>query len=305
MTTDEIEVNELVITSDGVDLTGTAWVPSDVRLAMIMHPGSGPSDRHNDELFAPIRATLLDQGVAVASFDKRGVGGSGGDWLRAGIVEQARDAAAAVTELKACVAGRPVGIFGHSQGGWVAVELTGQGDVDFVITNSGPAVTPRQQERFATGNAMRRAGGDEAAVAAGIELQDEIMQLCSTGVTFSEFERWSAPRAREIDQLVAAGAFVPVDPSLWGLVAMMGEYDPVERLSALTVPLLAVFGERDPAVPVQESVRILGDIVAPDLLTVEVINDGDHRMQALDGGFAPGYLGALGAFLARQVVDPA
>ncbi len=141
----------------------------------------------------------------MASFDKRGVGGSGGDWLRAGIVEQARDAAAVVAELRTRVAGRPVDVFGHSQGGWVAVELTGHGDVDFVITNSGPAATPRQQERFAIANAMRRAGGDEAAVAAVTRLQDEIMQLCSAGVTFSEFERWSAPRARGIDRLVAAG----------------------------------------------------------------------------------------------------
>jgi hypothetical protein len=32
-----------------------------------MHPGSGPSDRHNDVFFPPIREHLLGAGIAVSS----------------------------------------------------------------------------------------------------------------------------------------------------------------------------------------------------------------------------------------------
>ena len=64
-----------------------------------MHPGSGPSDRDNDVFFPPIREHLLDAGVAVCSFDKRGVGGSTGRWEEAGIVEQADDLLACLHEL--------------------------------------------------------------------------------------------------------------------------------------------------------------------------------------------------------------
>ena len=63
-----------------------------------MHPGSGPSDRDNDVFFPPIREHLLDAGVAVCSFDKRGVGGSTGRWEEAGIVEQADDLLACLHE---------------------------------------------------------------------------------------------------------------------------------------------------------------------------------------------------------------
>lgn len=56
-----------------------------------MHPGSGPSDRENDVFFPPIREHLLRAGIAVCSFDKRGVGASAGSWLDAGIAEQADD----------------------------------------------------------------------------------------------------------------------------------------------------------------------------------------------------------------------
>ena len=65
-----------------------------------MHPGSGPSDRDNDVFFPPIREHLLDAGVAVCSFDKRGVGGSTGRWEEAGIVEQADDLLACLHELR-------------------------------------------------------------------------------------------------------------------------------------------------------------------------------------------------------------
>ena len=55
-----------------------------------MHPGSGPSDRDNDVLFPPIREHLLGAGIAVCSFDKRGVGGSAGSWLEAGLFAASR-----------------------------------------------------------------------------------------------------------------------------------------------------------------------------------------------------------------------
>lgn len=67
-------------------LAGTLWLPESSRVAatVLMHPGSGPSDRDNDVFFPPIRKHLLHAGFAVCSFDKRGVGGSTGRWQEAG-----------------------------------------------------------------------------------------------------------------------------------------------------------------------------------------------------------------------------
>ena len=78
-----------------------------------MVPGSGPSDRDNDVYFPAIRAGLLDRGIAAASFDKRGVGESTGDWRDTGPAEQAADVAAQLAclrETRRCRSGtaRPV-----------------------------------------------------------------------------------------------------------------------------------------------------------------------------------------------------
>ncbi len=115
---------EIEADSGGVRLAGTLWRPAGEAVAgVLMHPGSGPSDRNNDVLFPPIREHLLEAGIAVCSFDKRGVGGSGGSWLEAGIAEQADDLLAGLAVFESeSPAGFPIGLFGHSQGGWVVVE---------------------------------------------------------------------------------------------------------------------------------------------------------------------------------------
>ena len=72
---------ELRATNGELVLAGTLHRPDgEARATVLMVPGSGPSDRDNDVYFPAIRAGLLERGIAAASFDKRGVGESGGDW---------------------------------------------------------------------------------------------------------------------------------------------------------------------------------------------------------------------------------
>ena len=288
---------EISVTSDGTRLAGTVWLPSTVRLAVLMYPGSGPSDRDNDDLFPPIREMLLRHGVAVASFDKRGVGGSQGDWRQAGIEQQARDAAAGAHVLRSRVPPVPLGLFGHSQGGWVALEAAELCRADWVITNSGPAVTPIQQESFSAAMTLRDAGVDEERIGAGTRLAQQIWHQAVSGGSFADFEQWSRGRHAEIEWLVELGVFIPTDAGSWGLLATIGDYDPRNRLAELTVPLLALFGSRDKVVPVADSVEVLKSTVSPDLLHLGVIAGGDHRIRLREGTFAPGYLSTIYTFL--------
>jgi len=258
-----------VVTHNGaVALAGTLWRPeSDPSGLVVMHPGSGPSDRDNDVFFPPIRNALLEVGVAVASFDKRGVGGSGGSWLDAGIEDQAGDLLAGFAAATARVPGVPSGVFGHSQGGWVAVEAARRGAPESVITSSGPAVTVGEQERY---SARTAASADPVAV-------DEFLGLAEAGASHAVLTDWlRAPgNRRGVERLVG-----DEDPSeeLWGLLVRLAAYDPLPALRAIRVPLLAVFGAEDDITPVEDSVAVLRSTVDPDLLRVEVLPGGGHRM---------------------------
>jgi uncharacterized protein len=293
--------HEVEADSGGVRLAGTLWSPaSDPVAGVLMHPGSGPSDRNNDVLFPPIREHLLEAGIAVCSFDKRGVGGSAGSWLDAGIVEQADDLLAGLSVFESeSPANLPLGLFGHSQGGWVVVEAAARGfPVAFVITNSGPGVSPTKQERYSLANKLAEDAEAEAlatydAVVAAMSdcptLDDGLAQLDAAAVPY-----------RELPGL----EFMFEDEAIWHLCAKIFDYDPAPAQSRIAAPLLALFGAADGVTPAEESVVALRDELRPELLQVEVFPEGDHRLYHCDPPrFVDGYLERISSFVGA-IADP-
>jgi uncharacterized protein len=292
---------DLVVPDGDVSLAGSLWLPPAEPVAiLLMHTGSGPSDRHNDAFFPPIREHLLEAGIAVSSFDKRGVGGSTGRWEEASIVTQANDALACCDALRAEAADTPLGLFGHSQGGWVAVDAASRGeDVSFVVTSSGPGVTPGEQERYAIRAYMTRAGVPEADLGEVERYFDHLVSMMRAGVPFDDvrqrieaegfppaFERLSLP-------------FLPESEVEWNHMAALVDYDPRPALERMEVPVLAIFGGDDPIVPVEASVAAYRGAVRSDLLSVEVFPGGDHRLQRGDPpALVAGYLDVIVSFIA-------
>jgi pimeloyl-ACP methyl ester carboxylesterase len=290
------------IATDGAELAGSLWTPdapAEPVGLLAMAPGSGPADRNNDVLFPLIRKTLLPRGIAVCSFDKRGVGGSGGDWLEAGIETQAADLASGIAAATELAPGLPIGLFGHSQGAWVVLEAARTVNARFVVTNSGPGVTPREQETYSTRNRLDRLGLVAERETAASATFDEFMLMLGDGTPFAEAERWmhDPSRERAFADLAVAGAFVPDTAERWTYAGSIIDHDPAGALMRLTVPLLAVFGALDDIVPVDVSAAEYRRRVPAGLLTLRVIAGGDHRIQIPDSHeFADGYLETLAAF---------
>lgn len=282
---------ELEARNGQVPLAGTLWVPDTDPIALlVMHPGSGPSDRDNDAYFPPIRHALVAAGVAVASFDKRGVGGSGGSWAEAGIEEQAADLLAGLDASRAHVPNVPGGVFGHSQGGWVALEAATRGRPAFVVTSSGPAVRVGDQERYAA----------RSSPSADVAATDALIALAEAGASYAELLAWLA----EADHAAGVAHLVGTEPPsqvLWGLFVRLVSYDPLPALRGIGVPLLAVFGADDDVAPVGDSVAILRSTVTPSQLQVAVLPGGGHRLSPWGTDrFVPGYPDVVVEFVAAQ-----
>jgi pimeloyl-ACP methyl ester carboxylesterase len=281
--------------SGGIRLAGTLWRPAgEVVAGVLMHPGSGPSDRDNDTFFPPIREHLVAAGIAVCSFDKRGVGGSGGSWLEAGLYEQADDLLAGLAVFRAESApGLPIGLFGHSQGGWVVVEAASRGvRVAFVITNSGPGGSPARQERYSLSSKL---AADElpAALAAYDAVIAVMRERPTLGLGLKQLDATGVPY-RELPGL----EFAFEDEAVWRLFAEISDYDPAAAHSRITVPLLAIFGAADKVTPPEESVDALRASVRPELLDIEVFPEGDHRLYHGDPPrFVDGYLDRISSFV--------
>jgi hypothetical protein len=286
------EPREVAVENDDVALAGSIWIPNaEPRAGVVMHPGSGASDRHNGGYFAPIRSLLLDAGYAVASFDKRGVGGSSGHWQEAPIETQARDLLAGAAELtrQPEMSEVPVGLFGHGQGAWVAMEAAArQPGTPFVILNSGAAVTPAEQERFAALKKLEAAKTDPDQTEMSIARYDLMVRLARALTPFEEV----AGRRAEL------APHLPKNQAIWRFWISILDYVPRSALSRADAPILALWGEKDRLVPVEASIEILRSVVPPTRLSIEVFADADHWVRVGEPPrLAPGYAEKVLTFL--------
>jgi len=283
----------ITVDTDDAELAGSLWLPgaavagADVQSLVLMLPGSGPSTRHNDVLFPPIRNHFLGRGHAVASFDKRGVGGSYGRLADTTIARQAADAEACLDALRSELVDLPIAVFGHSQGGWVAYELgAARTDLSCVVANSAPAVGPAAQERFRLFGAA-----PSGAAMVAVEAFDAVVALGRDDAPFDEVRPILArPDVREYVEGYADAE------DLWPLFASGFRYEPAPALAATGVPTLVLHGADDSVIPVAASLDALAGIANP-VIEVLVLPQGDHRVQT-GGEFVPGYFDAIDRFLA-------
>ena len=147
---------EVAFASSGVRLAGMLLTPGHPVAAVVLVHGSGPEKR-----MLEMAARLAGRGLAVLTYDKRGVGQSGGvyagpevgtnnvDAANLGLL--AADASAATNALAAHLPAwqGPIGLLGFSQAGWVIpLAATKNPAVGFMVLFSGPVVSAREQLRF-------------------------------------------------------------------------------------------------------------------------------------------------------------
>jgi pimeloyl-ACP methyl ester carboxylesterase len=122
-----------------------SYSPAGATALVALH-GAGNGTRDSHPLYQHLHETLPPIGVGVATFDRRGEGESEGEPTRDRFEAQARDALAVAAALET----RRVGLWGFSQGGWVApLAATLSDDVSFVITIAAMGLSVAELLRYA------------------------------------------------------------------------------------------------------------------------------------------------------------
>ena len=299
-----LRLRDVEFSSGDVVLAGSLASPvRDTALAgVVLVGGSGPTDRDNGTYFPPIREYLVAAGIAVLSYDKRGVGPSSGDWLDSTLDDLAADATAALAFLCAQpgVQAGTAGLLGHSEGGWVALRAAaGRDDVPWVITSGCPGMTPAAQERHTLAGALRRAGEQDP---------DRMLALFDRLIEAGRRDDDYAEAARIVSSARPSQAFLDywsdMDQRLWEFLKRSQDHDPVPDALRLRCPHLAVFGGADELVSVADSTRLFSAAACHPgrdhraALTVEVFPGASHRIQVGAGAdMAPGYLATLAQWI--------
>lgn len=277
-------MEELRIEGDGFELAAS-YSPSGSTAIVGLHgAGEGtresPSLRHLHELLPP-------HGIGVVTFDRRGEGESTGDATRGRFDLQADDALAVVRAIDA----ERVGLFGYSQGGWIAPIAAAQSDeVAFLVLVASIGVTPSEQMMVAVERQLRLAGYGDDVVDRALDLR-------------RRFEHWLHEVAPAPDEQLSADLWAAVDEpwsgQLWLPPTLLDEegrrlwieemdYDPTPTFERVRVPTLSFYGELDSWAPVEASVEAWRT-ARGDAVELVVIEGAEHDLTLPDGSFAREY----------------
>lgn len=244
---------EVTFTNEGVKLAGTLTQPAGPPPwpAFVLVHGSNALTR---DVFGPWTRFFAGLGYAVLSYDKRGTGGSSGDWKQADFATLAGDVLAGVRFLKgrSDIRANEIGLWGASQAGWIMpmVAVRAAEDIAFMIVHAGTGTTVREQGVLNLANELRFRGLPESSVALGLRYQALDDNFTRTGRgqeavrNFYETHRASEPWLWEPS---------PADAWFRTYYRMLMDFDPSPWWPRVRCPVLFFYGELDANVPPGES----------------------------------------------------
>ncbi len=257
--------------SDSLLLSGTLYLPTDVvrPSAVVLIHGSGETDRTSLRYYAEVFAK---NGIAALTYDKRGVGASQGaklSWRYFSLTDLAADAAAGVRFLRSRgdLDSTRVGLFGASQGGWVA-PLAAQmvGNVRFIVTVSASLTTIAEDNLFERSARLRREGFSVAEVEAVRRMHLADLALSRTGEGFDEFvSLWNANQSAPwFKRVYLDDRPAPPDHPYRRWYRSVMDVDPMPVWRSLDVPTLFFFGDPtlDQSGPVAQSMALADSLRA-------------------------------------------
>jgi uncharacterized protein len=263
---ESISYKEEIVPFKSTDMTmeGTLLLPlsSEKHPVVVLVHGSNSSDR---EKYRQEAEMFVKAGIAALIYDKRPDGFSesrGGDRSYTLLAEDVLSAVAAL-QSRSDIDQKSIGLWGISEGAWVASLAASQSpsDVGFLITVGAVGVKPVQQQSWLLMNRL----GDQ-----GVSAKSMTHAFTQQGLKFA----------------VSAGMFAEA------------LYDPVPIYEQLKLPVLAIWGNNDRVGPPLESSRIIQEALeraGNTHYTIRYFEGAGHLMRTTPDGikesdtFLPGY----------------
>jgi len=250
------ESREVSFQNDELILSGTLYQPktkSAIPAVLLVH-GSGRESRKEYEFYARM---LARNGIAALAYDKRGVNQSGGKTYEVGYEGYAEDAYAGLQFLKSqpSIDENKVGIWGFSEGEWVAPLVAKQADsLAFMIVVSPSGLSPLEQVKYEIKSSMQRQGFSSEAIDSALSVNSMLTKYLRKGtdegdslkIAIQKFRNEPWYHSAELPQERYA-----IDEYGWWQEVM--DFPALEVWSHVNCSVLLISGGKDVKSPVKES----------------------------------------------------
>ncbi len=288
-------------------IIGTQFKNGDITFsANIYKPeGNGPfpavvmvhgSKNYTKDFYTEYSEYFADNGIVALNYDNRGHGKSEGNLWTSTFNDLATDLNAAVEYLRALdyVDKDKIGFWADSHGGWIVLIADSISDnIDFIISKSGPAVTPLKTVEFDVDrNFLAKQSVPDKEAQKILNLYPKIFEY----VTRNRNGNLWADIINELDHFKPTPYFKnDFDEYYKGLLKPPNEMPPVDKvpiapsgrnydfdprpfLEKIDTRMLLVYGTADKLIPVNDCVPIIKDIDNPNIEMV-VYENADHGIR--------------------------
>ena len=273
---EEVEFKNI---KENITLAGTFTFPkqgSDFP-AVILVTGSGQQDRDETLLghkpFLVIADYLTRNGIAVLRYDDRGAGKSKGNFQKATSENFANDALAAIHYLKTRkeINQKLIGIIGHSEGGLIAPMAANISDnVNFIVLLAGPAARGKELLVLQEELILRANGTSEEDIAeqisASSKAYDIIINEPDSATAYKLLKEMYNEKISQLSEEEKSKPEYTEANFERGVRTILGtwfrffiRYDPRSALENLTIPVLAVNGDKDLQVSSKQNLPLIED----------------------------------------------
>jgi uncharacterized protein len=305
---------QITLRNGDVTLAATVLAPGTEgkHPAVVYIPGSGGDYTSRDQSLFREYHQLISNGIAVLIYDKRGTGGSSGDWQRSSFESLAGDALAGVAFLKTRkdINPKQIGVWGFSQGATIApFAASVSKDVAFVIMMAGGGISSAEAEKGQQLAAMRARKLSEDEIKEALAFMELQFDAVRSPAGWEKFQA-AIPRARNTRWYQHTWGGLPKDHWLWGWWGFIINHDPALVLEKVKVPVLAMWGSGD-SLTVPESIREMVAKIEQSLkkggnkdVTTKIFPGAEHDLTVKGSGEqvpAPGFHSTLTSWLLQRV----
>jgi uncharacterized protein len=242
---------------------------------VVLTHGSGEETREGSRGIAYL---LASNDIASLIYDKRGCGESSGKEWRASFKDYANDLLAGVESLSEIpeIDPKKIGIYGHSQGGWVvplAYSFKPE-KISFCIISAANVESPVEENLYAGDEEFRLRGLDEQAIKEVHEFRKIKYEVGILGKGATEYKSTILPAAETKPWFKFTGGGLP-DNIFW---KENGYYDATHALQSLKCPVLVLYAEHDISTNSKTQLPLMQKLIPSANATFKLFPNANHMM---------------------------